>query len=257
MRFKQPTHLRTVRVAEILRSAWKRSQGSLSLMVVWICSGLFIGAALLDLFGIADRSTTYSFLGLSYHGTVRRLWIHQLVTAPLMHAGLMHLLMNMLVLWMFGPEVEQRLGKAGYVRFSVACAVSSMIGSLLLNWGTHRMTLGYSGVVYGLLVAAAVFHPNHTVLMFWFVPIKMKYVAIILTAIAFYMTILPEGDNVSHVSHLCGAGVAFVYLKVPGWMKRSSDPTPQKPSRRPLHRSKEDIRRAARRKLLQDVPKKL
>ena len=257
MTFKQPSHLRTVRIVEILKEAWVRSRGSLSLTVVWVCSGLFLGAALLDLLGVVDRATTYSFLGLSYYGIVQRLWIHQLITAPLMHASLMHLLMNMLILWMFGPEVEQRMGKAGYIRFSMACAVASMVGSLLLNWGSHRMIIGYSGVVYGLLIAAAVYYPNHTVLMFWFVPVKMKYVALILTAISFYMTILPEGDNVSHVAHLCGAGVAFLYLKVPGWLGRARGSIARKPATRPLRRSKESIRQAARRKLFQDVPKKL
>jgi len=249
--------MQTVRIVEILRNAWRRSRGSLSLTVVWVCSGLFFGIGLLEIFGIVDRATSYSFLGLSYHGIVNRLWIHQFITAPLMHARLMHLLMNMLILWMFGPEVEQRLGKGGYIWFSLTCAVSSMLGSLLLNWGTATMIIGYSGVVYGLLIAAAVFHPNHTILMFWFVPVKMKYVALIVTAISFYMAILPEGGNIAHVAHLFGAVAAFLYLKVPVWLRLPRGLIPQRPLRRPVLRSKKAIERAARRKLFQDVPKKL
>lgn len=82
MTFRKPTHLRTVRIVEILKAAWMRSRDSLSLNVVWVCSGLFFAAAILDLLGVVDRGTIYSFLGLSYYGIVQRLWIHQLVSEP-------------------------------------------------------------------------------------------------------------------------------------------------------------------------------
>lgn len=253
----KPRFLQTIAIVAILRDAWRRSQGTISLLIVWICSAVFLGTSLLEILGVTSRQECYSFLGLSYTGLVVQHRIYQIITAPLTHTGLMHLLMNMLILWMFGPEVEQALGRRKYIWYSLVCALASMVGSVAIYWGTSRLFIGYSGVIYGLMVAAAVFFPNHTVLMFWFVPVKMKYVALILSAMSFYFMILPEGqDATAHSAHLLGAVAGFLFLKAPTWAKRRSAFFWRQRHASSVSRN-ESIQQAARRKMFQDIPKKL
>ena len=88
-----------------------------------------------------------------------------------------------------------------------------MLGSLLLMRGANQILLGYSGVIFGVLVAQALFFPNSVIVIFYFFPMKMKHAAILLGAVALYLTIMNEGRGAAHAAHLFGAAAAFVYLR--------------------------------------------
>ncbi|MBN2560501.1 MAG: rhomboid family intramembrane serine protease [Phycisphaerae bacterium] len=178
---------------------------------------LFLIVAALDLTGLASRQQTLSFLGLSYVGVVERFWVHQFLTAPLLHANVAHLLFNMLSLWMLGPDVERALGRQGYIGFSAVCAMCSMVGFLLINWRSGSIVMGYSGVIFGILVAQAMLFPGNRIALFAFFPMKMKHAVLLLGAVELYLTISPEGGGVAHAAHLFGAVAALVYLKVHRW----------------------------------------
>ena len=198
---------------------WNRSRGSISLMVINVSVVLFLGLAVLDLIGVTGRQTAYSFLGLSQFGIFQRLWLHQFLTAPLLHGGIGHLIFNMLVLWMMGPEIEKTLGRNRYIIFSILCAVSSMIGYLVLNWGDGGVVMGYSGVIFGILVAQALFFPNKSILFFFFFPLKMKYAVLIMCAVAMYLTVFTQGSGIAHAAHLFGALAAFLYIRGHSWLE--------------------------------------
>lgn len=217
----------TINLGAMFRTAWQRSRGSISLTLVWVCSGLFIGIALLDILCIVSRHTIVMFFALSYAGVVRHLWVHQLVTAPFLHAGLMHLLFNMLALWMLGPDIENRLGRRRYVTFSIVCAVCSMAGSLAFNWGTANVILGYSGVIFGILVAQAIFFPNRMIVVFWVFPMKMRYAVMVFAAIALYSMATPgTGGGIAHAAHLFGGVAGYFYLRPPQWLQRLTGMVP-------------------------------
>ena len=201
----------------VFRQAWRRSLGSISLVIVWGCVALFLGVTVLDLIGVVSRRDAVSVLGLSYTGLVQRKYVFELVTAPLLHANVAHLVFNMLSLWMLGPDVEQRLGRLRYVTFSVLCSAAGMIGFLLFNGHSSQVVVGYSGVIFGLLVAQAIYFPNSVVAVFAFFPVKMKYAVLLLGVVELYLMVAPEDAGVSHVTHIFGAIVAFVYLRVNMW----------------------------------------
>lgn len=233
---------------EILRGAWQRSRGSLSLWLVGVCVVFFLVVAGLDICGIVSRGQSAAFLGLSYVGVAQRHWLHQFATAPLIHGGIAHLLFNMLSLWMLGPSVEKALGRWRYAAFSALCAGCSMAGSLAFNWGTGTIVMGYSGVIFGILVAQAVLFPNNVIAIFAFFPLKMKYAALLLGAVELYLTVLPEGGGVAHAAHLFGAVAAAVWLLGGrGWRAarmRMQIAAAQKRKRRPLRqRDMKDIPR--------------
>ena len=203
----------------LLAHTWNRSRGTISLGLVYVCVGLFIGIAVLDQLGVVSRQSSLSVLGLSYVGAFHYLWLHQFLTAPLLHANVTHLLFNMLSLWMLGPSVERILGRGRYVVFSLLCAECSMFGFLMFNWGTGNIVLGYSGVVFGILVAQALFFPNNVIAIFAFFPLRMKYAVVLLGAVELYLTISPEQGGIAHAAHLFGALSALVYLRGTSWAR--------------------------------------
>ncbi len=202
------------------RYAWTRSRGSLSLLLVWICAGLFLGVKVMDLLRIMPQRETLALLGLSHTGLVVHKYLFQIVTAPLLHTNLAHLVFNMLSLWMLGPEVEQRMGRYRYALFSALCAAAGMLGFLLFNWNTGHFVIGYSGVIFGLLVCQATYFPDNRVAIFGFFMMKMKYAVLLLGAVELYLSIIPEDGGIAHASHLFGAVAAFIYLRLLGGPNR-------------------------------------
>jgi len=233
-----------IRLADGLRQTWTRSLGSVSLTVVGVCVALFLAVAILDRTGVVPRQRAVAFLGLSYVGVFHYLWLHQFLTAPLMHGGVVHLVFNMLALWMLGPDVERALGRGRYVLFSGLCAAASMLGFLAFNWGTGNIVVGYSGVIFGILVAQAVFFPNNVIAIFAFFPLKMKYAVLLLGAVELYLTVSPEGAGIAHAAHLFGALAAIIYLKSPAWWRaldaRTGPLRQQPPVLKPIRRKRRD-----------------
>jgi len=193
---------------------WKRSKGSLTLVILGVCVIVFATTAFLDISGLVSREYFFCLFGFSYMGVIQRFWLHQILTAPLLHSGISHFLFNMLTLWMLGPSIEKKLGRKRYFLFSALCAISGEIGFLLVNWGTGNPLVGYSGIVFGILVAQAIYFPDSIVHLFVFFPLKMKNAVILLGAIELYLTLSPERGGIAHAAHLFGAVGSFIYLKL-------------------------------------------
>ncbi len=89
-----------------------------------------------------------------------------LLTAIFMHGSVMHLLGNMWFLWIFGDNVEDDMGHAGYLGFYLGCGVLASLAFVALNaTGEASLTpcLGASGAISGVLGAYLVLHPNRRV----------------------------------------------------------------------------------------------
>lgn len=204
---------RFVGILRAFSHLWERSQNSISLRIVWLCVSVYVAIAVTNLLGIIDRNTILSYLGLSYVGIIRLHLYYQFLTSPLLHGNLSHLLFNMLSIWMLGPPIEHIMGKKKYAVLSVIAGLSGMVAALAFSWGTGKITIGYSGVIYGILVAQAVYFPNDRIFMYGFFPMKMKYGVLLFAGIELYLTLFPGDGGVSNVSHLFGALGAFVYLR--------------------------------------------
>lgn len=165
--------------------------------------------------GPAVRGNVTVLFGLSAEAAVRNLMIWQLGTYMFIHAGITHVLFNMLALWMFGSTIEQDWGTRRFLKYYFLCGIAAGLCVLAVNvairdWGTP--TIGASGAVLGLLVAFGVLYPNQTVLMNFLFPIKAKYMVMIYAAIELLMTFGPN-SGVSTIAHLGGMGFGYLYLK--------------------------------------------
>ncbi len=90
---------------------------------------------------------------------------HTLFTSMFLHANIMHLLGNMVFLWIFGDNVEDRLGHLGYAFFYLACGLAADFAHIATNSASEIPTLGASGAISGVVGAYAVFFPRHRVRM--------------------------------------------------------------------------------------------
>jgi membrane associated rhomboid family serine protease len=80
-------------------------------------------------------------------------------TSMFMHAGLAHIGGNMIYLWIFGDNVEDRLGHIPYLVFYLAGGVVADLTHLATNWGSDLPTVGASGAIAAVLGAYLVFYP--------------------------------------------------------------------------------------------------
>jgi rhomboid family protein len=92
-----------------------------------------------------------------------------LFSSMFLHGGLMHLLGNMLFLYIFGDNVEDAFGHIGYLFFYLLCGIGSGLIHVMFNWGSGIPALGASGAISGVMGAYAVMFPSHRILTFFFI----------------------------------------------------------------------------------------
>lgn len=151
---------------------------------------------------------------------LQRFHVWQLVTYMFLHDpfGVWHILLNMLVLWMFGEMLLYSWGDREFLKYYFTCGVGAAICIILVDlvlFPSHLTapTLGASAAIYGLLFAFGYLFPNEIIMFMFVVPMKAKYAVMIYGAIAF-LSSLRGGDGVSHIGHLSGMLVGYVYLKL-------------------------------------------
>lgn len=213
-------------VGDFFRSGWQRLRGTVTVWIMGACVGVFSFGALGQLTHIYPWERTFSVLGLSYEGVVHRFCVWQFASAPLLHANVTHLLFNVLALGFCGPEVEGVLGRGHYLRFSVVCAVASMVGFLATQWGTGAVVVGYSGVIFGLLVAMAVYFPEQRIWLMGFFPVRMRLAALILGVVELYL-MFEGGGSTARAAHLFGGVAGLGYIAMLSVVRRFPRRTPR------------------------------
>src|SRR5215469_2417988 len=166
--------------------------------------------------GPAVSNQATLLLGLRAEAVVHILMVWQVVTYMFLHAGITHILFNMLALWMFGMTLEQDWGTRRFLKYYFLCGIGAgicdvAVNAMIGNWSTH--TIGASGAIFGLLMAFGVLYPNTTVLFMFIFPMKAKYMVMIVGAIAF-LGALNVNSGVSNIAHLGGMAFGYAYLRM-------------------------------------------
>ncbi|HYT65023.1 MAG TPA: rhomboid family intramembrane serine protease [Vicinamibacterales bacterium] len=182
-------------------------------MLLWANIGMYVASLIFPV--IVD------WLGLVPKQVIEARWLWQPVTYMFLHArNPTHILFNMLILWMFGVELERMWRTRFFVKYyfvtGVGAALLSVVIALLPFGATHATydvtIIGASGALYGLLLAYALYFPDRPILMFLFFPVPAKYFVMILGAIAF-LTSIEGGGTVAATTHLSGLVVGYLYLQ--------------------------------------------
>jgi len=144
----------------------------------------------------------------------RSLWT--LVTYMFVHGGLVHLLLNMWTLWLFGPRVERAWGASTFTWYYLWCGLG--------GWAFHYMfqpnggiLVGASAAILGVAVAYASRWPDDEVLFFGVVPMKVKWLVVFMALINITMTVLDggAGGGTAYAAHFGGMLAGWIYLRAP------------------------------------------
>ena len=153
----------------------------------------------------------YFHLGLAGSAVVHgEIW--QLITYSFLHYGILHLLFNMLALWMFGAQLEVDWGYNLFLQFYFFCVIGAALVTVvvsftgLLGVSPHTLTVGASGGIYGLLLAFGMLHGDSEVMLFP-LPflIKAKYFVIGIIFLALYGALSSArggGQSIAYMAHL-------------------------------------------------------
>jgi membrane associated rhomboid family serine protease len=150
-----------------------------------------------------------------------RIW--QPLTYMFLHeeSTIWHILSNMFMLYMFGRELELAWGRDRFLQYyfltGIGAGIINVIVKSVLFWGQRSddvATIGASGAIFGVLIACAILFPDRQVTML-IIPIKMsmRTFVIAMTVLEFLGTFGFGGDNISHICHLGGMLVGYVYLR--------------------------------------------
>ncbi len=158
------------------------------------------------------------YLGVVPQDVLGRFRVWQLATYMFLHVDVMHILFNMLGVWMFGVELERLWGTKFFARFyavtGIGAGITVVAASVLpveaLRATYVASTIGASGALYGILLAFAIYFPHRPILMFLLFPIPAKYFVMIIGGLAFLIT---PGSNISNSAHLGGLLFGYLYLK--------------------------------------------
>jgi membrane associated rhomboid family serine protease len=139
-----------------------------------------------------------------------------IITYMFLHAGLMHLIFNMIGLYFFGPRLEGRLGGRQFLWLYL---LSGITGAILSFPFTPRVAIvGASGAVFGVLMGFALYWPRERIYIWGVLPVEARVLVAVLTVVSLYLG-WQGGGNVAHFAHLGGFLGGFLYLKF--WERRS------------------------------------
>jgi membrane associated rhomboid family serine protease len=176
------------------------------------------------------RSPFFQNFALVPAQVVQTFAIWQLFTYMFLHAGIGHVLWNMLALWMFGAELERTWGTRRFLGFYFACGVIAGLTVVILAYlfgGTNVPTVGSSGAIYGILAAYAVLFPNQTILFGFLIPMKTKWFVLIIGVVVFlesYMALAGGQGAIGAVAHLGGLVAGYLILRGQRLQRNISQP---------------------------------
>ncbi|MSO46393.1 MAG: rhomboid family intramembrane serine protease [Acidobacteria bacterium] len=151
-----------------------------------------------------------------------------LLTSMFLHGSWMHVIGNMWYLWIFGDNIEDRVGHGRFIVFYLLCGIAAAIGQIIIDPGSMLPMVGASGAIAGVMGAYFVLYPRSRVLtliplvIFWEVievPAIMLlgfwFLMQLFTAGAIAVTASTGGGGVAFMAHvagfLCGVGGIFLF----------------------------------------------
>ena len=135
-----------------------------------------------------------------------------------LHGGVFHILFNMLTLYMFGNELERYWGAARFLRYYLITGIGAGVCSWIVGPESSIAIVGASGAIYGILLAYGLLYPNRIVYLNLLLPIKVKWMVLIMGAIAFLSSVTGGEPGVAHLAHLGGMLGGYAILRGPEWL---------------------------------------
>jgi membrane associated rhomboid family serine protease len=152
------------------------------------------------------------------------------LTSMFLHGGFLHIIMNMWFLYIFGDNIEDRLGHIRYLAFYLFCGLAAGVIHLFLNWNSNIPTIGASGAISGVMGAYLLLYPRSKILTLVFIFIFIQFFeipAFIFLGIWFILQLLSAGFTPSNVggvafwAHIGGFVAGLAFIKIFDWIPRT------------------------------------
>ena len=183
-------------------------------VVLWIVGANVIVFALTSFAAGLTNLLAMNPLETTRAGMVWQPFTYMFVHSPTNYA---HILFNMFGLFIFGTQVENRIGSTEFLVFYLLSGLFAGIISLavyLVSGAVYIQLLGASGAVFATLLAYATLFPDSTIYLFAILPIKAPALVLGFTALELFRGLSNPASGVAHLTHLAGFVVAFVYFVV-------------------------------------------
>ena len=135
-----------------------------------------------------------------------------LFTYMFLHAGLWHLVVNMIGLFFFGPRLEARLGSRGFLGLYFLSGLGGAAFTFVFSFGSP--VVGASAAVYGIIIGFAMYWPRESIYLYGIVPVQARWLAAFVVAFSLYSGISGSGGGTAHFAHLGGLAVGAGYLRL-------------------------------------------
>jgi membrane associated rhomboid family serine protease len=145
------------------------------------------------------------------------------LTSMFLHGGFLHIIMNMWFLYIFGDNIEDRLGHLRYLVFYLLCGVAAGLVHLLTNWSSDIPTIGASGAISGVMGAYLLLYPGSKILTL--IPIFFFFQFVEIPAFIFlgfwlFMQLFSAGFTPRNVggiafwAHIGGFVAGLIFIKI-------------------------------------------
>ncbi len=153
-------------------------------------------------------------------------WIWQPFTYVFLHAGIFHLLFNLLVIWTVGGDLEGLWGRKTFSSYLLVCGLGAALfyGIFALAGigpGPMSPVVGSSGIVYGLLLAYGILFGDRVMYFFMLFPMQARYFVMLLGGIELVSSVFYSNTGVAHLAHLGGMIFGFLFMvSMAAWRRR-------------------------------------
>lgn len=161
---------------------------------------------------IAHWRLPFVLFGLTPYAVTHYLYVWQPVTYLFLHAGFFHILFNLYVLWVFGPDIEHEWGGRKFLFYYFLTGVGAGVVDVLIGPSSPVMTIGCSGALFGVMLAYALLFPNR-IIYYLVIPMRAKWFVAIMGVIEFVDLLGAPNSGVSYIAHLSGLAIGYVYLR--------------------------------------------
>ncbi|WFB34393.1 rhomboid family intramembrane serine protease [Kiritimatiellota bacterium B12222] len=145
-------------------------------------------------------------------------------TYMFLHGGLMHLVFNMLAIYLLGPDLEETFGKTAFLFLYFLSGWLGGLGFVLISYvmqGQITPCVGASGAIFGLLGGVVALYPKRIyVILPVMIPVRASVLATLLLSTHLFFILTPYGNNVAYEVHLVGGVTGFIFCATAAFLHR-------------------------------------
>jgi membrane associated rhomboid family serine protease len=218
----------------------------------WMVALILVNLLVFVVMEICKAYYVEGFVGIVQYGALSNEglshgYVWQFITFQFLHAGPMHFAGNMMALFFLGRMVEPMIGHRRFILLYLTCGIVGGVFQTLLGLVFPNVfgisVVGASAGVLGLLAALAALEPETEMLVFFILPVKIKYLAWISAVVAAFYILVPAERGIAHAAHLGGMFMGWFFIKkilqgdwskLAGALRPAEKSQPRRPKLEPL-----------------------